>query len=339
MLLNLKKASAGNEAVLLSRPPLERMSKLHALLQAGAYPNCASLAREFEISKKTAQRDLDFMRDRLALPIVYDARKFGFYYTRPVDSLPSLDVSEGELVALFIAQKALHQHHGTVYEAPLRSACTKIAEAMKDRISVDIHDLANRVFFKGESVSEVEPEIFEAVGSAVRECRELKFVYQKLEAERGETRRVRPYHLGCVNNQWYLFGWDLQRDEMRTFVLSRLQKPKVLAETFERPRDFSIESFLLHSLGVFSSQKAPQTVRIRFTAWAAQIVRERAWHASQRLTELEKGCVELEMRLSSFVEVERWILSFGAHARVVEPAALVETMRSRVAEMKKLYRE
>jgi len=150
---------------------------------------------------------------------------------------------------------------------------------------------------------------------------------------------VRPYHLGCVNNQWYLFGWDLQREEMRTFVLSRLQKPKVLAETFERPRDFSIESFLLHSLGVFSSQKEPQTVRIRFTAWAAQIVRERAWHASQRLTELEKGCVELELRLSSFVEVERWILSFGAHARVVAPAALVETMRSRVAEMKKLYRE
>ncbi|MEI7776422.1 MAG: hypothetical protein WCK17_16790, partial [Verrucomicrobiota bacterium] len=61
MLLNLKKASSGNQASLASRPPLERMSKLHALLQAGLYPNCASLAKEFEISKKTAQRDLDFM--------------------------------------------------------------------------------------------------------------------------------------------------------------------------------------------------------------------------------------------------------------------------------------
>jgi proteasome accessory factor B len=308
-------------------------------LQAGAYPNCASLAREFEISKKTAQRDLDFMRDRLSLPIAYDARRFGFFYTRPVEALPSLDVSEGELVALFIAQKALHQHHGTVYEAPLRSACTKIAEAMKDRVSVDIHDLANRVFFKGESVSEVAPEVFEAVGFAVRECRELKFLYRKLESKRDETRRVKPYHLGCVNNQWYLFGWDLQRKEMRTFVLSRLQKPEVLEETFERPRDFSIESFLLHSLGVFSSQTEPQTVRIRFTAWAAQIVRERAWHASQRISELEKGCVELELRLSSFVEVERWVLSFGSHARVMEPVSLVNSLRARVDDMKKMYEE
>ena len=124
---------------------------------------------------------------------------------------------------------------------------------------------------------------------------------------------------------------------MRTFVLSRLQNPRVLAGVFERPRDFSIESFLLHSLGVFSTQTEPQTVRIRFIGWAAQIVRERAWHASQRLTELGEGGLELELRLSSLVEVERWVLSFGAHARVIEPEVLVEVMRSRVAAMKQMY--
>ena len=337
MLLNLQKNPEPGAVFPAARPPLERMSKLHALLQEGAYPNCATLARVFEISKKTAQRDLDFMRDRLSLPIAYDARKFGFYYTCPVESLPSLDVSEGELVALFIAQKALHQHHGTAYEAPLRSACAKIAEAMKDRVSVDIHDLANRVFFKGESVSEVAPAVFEAVGTAVRECRELLFSYRKIDSDADENRRVRPYHLGCVSNQWYLFGWDVSRGEMRTFVLARLKKPKLSPTVFIRPQDFSIESFLLHSLGVFSSQSEPQTVRIRFTGWAAQIVRERAWHASQRLSELEKGCVELELRLSSLVEVERWILSFGSHAQALEPEALVSTIRTRVSSLAKMY--
>lgn len=339
MLLNLKKASGDPKVTLSSRPPLERMSRLHSLLQAGVYPNCASLAREFEISKKTAQRDLDFMRDRLALPIEYDARRFGFYYTRPVESLPSLDVSEGELVALLIAQKALHQYHGTVYEAPLRSACAKIAEAMKDRITVDINDLANRVFFKGESVSEVAPEVFEAAGQAVRECRELKFIYRKLNAEAEAPRHVRPFHLGCVSNQWYLFGWDLMRKEMRTFVLSRLRKPNVLSKTFERPKDFSIEGFLLHSLGVFSTQTEPQKVRIRFSGWAAQIVRERAWHASQRLTEIEEQCVEIEMWLSSLVEVERWILSFGPNAHAIEPPELVENIRTKLEAMIQRFRQ
>ncbi len=338
MLLDLKNKKGGGDSGHTGRPPLERMFRIHALLQEGRYPNCVTLAQEFEINKKTAQRDIDFMRDRLSLPIEYDSRRFGYRYTAPVDSLPSFEVSEGELVALLIAQKALHQHHGTAYEAPLRSACAKIAAAMKERISVDIHDLANRVFFKGESVAEVASGIFDVVGCAVRECRELSFGYRKLEAKADETRRVRPYHLGCVNNQWYLFGWDVKRGEMRTFVLSRVKSARMLSARFERPKDFSIESFLLHSLGVFSTQSEPVCVRVRFTGWAAQIVRERAWHASQRLTELEEGAVELEMRLSSLVEVERWVMSFGPCAQVIEPPALVQTLRERVSAMAKLYR-
>lgn len=330
-----KKGAAGPGQ--LSRPPLERMFKIHALLREGSYPNCVKLASEFEINKKTAQRDIDFMRDRLGLPIAYDPQRFGFYYAAAVNALPDFEVSEGELVALLIAQKALDQHRGTVYEAPLRSACAKIAGAMKERVSVDIHDLANRVFFKGESVAEVSPEVFDVVGSAVRECRELSFVYRKLGAKERDTRRVRPYHLGCVNNQWYLFGWDLNRGEMRTFVLARLSKARMLGARFDRPKDFSIEGFLLHSLGVFSSRSEPMNVCVRFTGWAAQIVRERAWHSSQRLREVGDEEVEIQMQLSSLVEVERWVLSFGAFARVMEPPALVQSVRAVVKKMASMY--
>jgi proteasome accessory factor B len=327
-------AAAGAHFV---RPPWERMCRLHALLQEGKYPNCAGMGRELEVSAKTIQRDLNFMRDRLELPIAYEPSKFGYYYTQPVDSLPSLDMSEGELVSLLIAQKALHQHHGTAYEGPLRSACAKISEAMKGRVSVDINDLASRVFFKPESSSEVQPAVFETVGLAVRESRELSFLYRKLGGEVDERRRIRPYHLGCVNNQWYVFGWDVARKEMRTFALPRLRRPEVLEKRFERPRDFSIEAFLSDSLGVFSSQGEVHVVKIRFTAWAAQLVRERAWHSSQKQRELPGGEVELELRLSSLLEVERWILSFGVHARVLQPAELVRSLRERIASMAALY--
>ncbi len=337
MLLNLPKGSAGAIEPHSARPPLERMSKLHSLLQGGTFPNCVFLAKSLEVSRKTIQRDLDFMRDRLSLPIAYDRRKFGFYYTKPVDALPALDVSEGELVALLVAQKALHQHHGTVYEAPLRSACAKIAAAMSERISVDINDLASRVFFKGESICEVHPSVFEVVGLAVRECRELAFNYRKLGADTEEARRIHPYHLGCVNNQWYVFGWDTLRQGMRTFALPRVTKAEALDISFERPTDFSIEAFLSHSLGVFSSEGKPFLVRIVFSSWAVQIVRERAWHSSQRILELPDHRLELQLELSSLVEVERWILSFGAHARVLEPPQLVDRIQECSRAMVDLY--
>ena len=48
------------------------MMQVHAQLQARAFPNCRKLAAELEVSSKTIQRDIDFMRDRLGLPIEYD---------------------------------------------------------------------------------------------------------------------------------------------------------------------------------------------------------------------------------------------------------------------------
>ncbi|MBA3386985.1 MAG: HTH domain-containing protein, partial [Chthoniobacterales bacterium] len=78
-----------------SRPPLERMMRIHARLKAEDYPNCRKIGEDLEVSSKTIQRDIDFMRDRLGLPIEYDALRFGFYYTEEVTSFPSIEVSEG----------------------------------------------------------------------------------------------------------------------------------------------------------------------------------------------------------------------------------------------------
>jgi predicted DNA-binding transcriptional regulator YafY len=331
-------AKTGNAVAGLSaRPPLERMSRLHDLIQSETYPNCTLMAEKLEVSRKTIQRDLDFMRDRLGLPIAYDGRRFGYYYTKPVDSVPEMDVSEGELVALLIAQKALQQHRGTVYEGPLRSACSKIASALDERVSVDITDLASRISFKEQGFNEVSIELFDTVGKAVRLSKVLEFMYRKLGAVAEERRRIQPYHLGCINNQWYVFGLDLDRQKVRTFALTRLREPRVLRTGFERPQDFSLESFLADSMGVFRGGAELEKVRIRFEGWVAQIVRERVWHSSEKKTEIAGGGLELELLLSSLEEVERWVLGFGANARVLQPPALVERIRRAATGMAALY--
>src|SRR5205814_9827800 len=117
-----------------SRPPLERMMRLHEKLKAGKFPNCRKLAEELEVSSKTIHSDIDFMRDRLGLPIEYDQLHFGFAYTEPVTSFPSIEVSEGEIVALFVAQKAMEQYKGTPFEKSLNTAFEKISQGLKDTI-------------------------------------------------------------------------------------------------------------------------------------------------------------------------------------------------------------
>jgi proteasome accessory factor B len=181
-------------------------------------------------------------------------------------------------------------------------------------------------------------ELFDAVGRAVRSSRVLTFFYKKLGAPGEELRRIHPYHLGCINNQWYVFGWDIEREGIRTFALTRLRDPKVQRAQFQMPADFSIETFLADSMGVFRGGKELEKVRIRFKGWVAQIVRERVWHSSEKKTELPDGGLEVELLLSSLEEVERWVLGFGPHAEVIQPPALVERLRGTTRRMAAIYR-
>ena len=76
---------------------------------------------------------------------------------------------------------------------------------------------------------------------------------------------------------------------------------------------------------------------VDFDAWAADLIRGRKWHASQRITELPGGTMRLSMRLSSLEEADRWVLNWGTHATVVRPKALVERIRRVANELSDRY--
>ncbi len=320
-----------------SRPPFERMMRLHRLMQSGKYPNCRKLADEFEVCAKTIQRDIDFMRYRLQLPIEYDQLKFGFFYTEPVDAFPAMEMSEGELVSLLIAEKALAQHRGTIFEKPLRAACQRLAEGLQDRVTVDWLELDQAISFRTAGVAAPELAVFDAISRAVTGTLEISFQYLKLRSTQHEFRRARPYHLGCVENQWYLFGHDLDRGQMRTFALPRMRAVKLSKRRFERPADFSIAKHLAESFGVFATGGAtkPQRIVLRFDAFAARLVAERVWHPTQQIRPLGDGEIELTMQLSGLEEIERWVLSWGGHARVLAPKGLRDRVRSAATQILK----
>ena len=78
----------------LSRPPLERMLRIHEELRRGVLVNCTKLVESLEVSRKTVVRDIAFMRDRLDLPIEFDPRLNAYRYTQPVNSFPTVKVTE-----------------------------------------------------------------------------------------------------------------------------------------------------------------------------------------------------------------------------------------------------
>jgi predicted DNA-binding transcriptional regulator YafY len=312
------------------------MMRLHAALKARRFPNCQKIGAELEVSAKTIQRDIDFMRYRLGLPIDYHPQEFGFYYTEPVTAFPNIEVSEGEIAALLVAQKALAQYEGTPFERPLQSAFRKLTNGLNDRVSFSWTDLEDAISFRSAGASVADIELFEIVSKGVLRCVELEFEYRKLTSSDYELRHVRPYHLGCLEQQWYLFAEDLERRQLRTFALPRMRKVRLTAKGFRRPADFSIAQVLSGSFGVHSAGKT-QRIRLHFDPFAARLVAERKWHESQRVREKGDGSIILELELGGLQEIERWILSWGAHVEVLEPRRLREIVRDIAASIAKLY--
>jgi len=302
------------------------MLRIHQALQAGSYPNATTLARQLEVSTKSIHRDLEFMRERLGLPLEYDGRRFGYFYTEHVKAFPTLQITEGEIFALVVAERALQQYRGTSFEQPLLSALKKMEQSLPETISLSLSDVAQTISFRTRAVPILDLEIFDALAKATAGRRQLELTYRKPGQPEPEQRVVDPYHLANINGEWFLFAFDHRRQDLRTFVPARIKALRPTGKTFERRRTFSLDKRLRGSFGVQSGHGEFDVV-IRFNQAVAEYIREKKWHDSQQLRELKQGGVELRLRLTSLSEVGRWVLSWGGEAVVIRPAALAQWVR------------
>jgi len=309
-----------------SRPPLERMLRIHQAIQAGKYPNATKLSAEIEVVVKTIHRDIAFMRDRMNLPIEFDTRRNGYFYTSEVSAFPSLQLTEGELFALCVAEKALEQYRGTSFEKPLLSALRKMEQSLPDTISINLGELGEAISFRTRAEPILNLEIFDVLAKAVSQRKQLELDYRKAGSAAPEKRVVDPYHLANINGEWFLFGFDHLRKDIRTFVPARIKSAVHTGNTFQRPQGFSLEKRLRDSFGVHSGDGQFNVV-LRFSKNVADYIREKRWHDSQELRELRNGEVELHLKLSSLIEIQRWVLGWGGDARVLRPAELRESIR------------
>jgi predicted DNA-binding transcriptional regulator YafY len=317
--------------ILQSRPPLERMLRIHQLIQAGKFPNATSLARETEVSTKTIQRDLEFMRDRLNLPVEFDRAHNGYFYNGEVSGFPTIQITEGEIFALVVAEKALQQYRGTSFEKPLLSAIRKMEQALPDTISLNLADIEQTISFRTRAEPILDLKVFDALAKAVSQRKQLQLQYRK-PGQKAEPRIVDPYHLANINGEWFLFAFDHGRKDIRTFTPARIESIAPTGKIFERSQKFSLEKRLRDSFGVHAGEGKFEVV-IRFAPRAADFIREKKWHPSQTLRDLKDGGAELTMQLSSLAEVQRWVLSWAGEAQVLKPRELAESVRQAARQL------
>jgi proteasome accessory factor B len=310
--------------------------RIHEEFQDGRMTNCTKLAQQLEVSTKTIMRDLAFMRDQLGLPVEYDQQIYAWRYSSPVKNFPTVQISEGELLALLVAQKALEQYKGTPYHDQLAHAFAKLSAGLHDRVSFSPSGTLGNVSFHHLGLGKTELKGFEKLSRAVMQSQEVEFDYKKLQSKAAERRRVQPYHLANRENSWYLVGFDLARQELRHFAVGRMQAVVETKRSFVRPADFSPEKHFGKSFGAFVGIGNHKVV-VRFSAKVADRMRERFWHESQETKDLADGRFEFSVLLDSLDEIQRWVLGWGEDAEVIAPKELRERVRAAAEATRKLY--
>ncbi len=318
------------------RQQLERIMSIDRSIRSGEYPNADSLARSLEVSRRVIFNDREFMINRLGAPLEFDRAHGGWYYTDRTWVLPGIIVTEGELLAFFLSMEISKRFLGTSLENPLRSAVETISRGVKGPVSVDLDTLRAHYTFAGPTLLATNDRILLDLHHAIagHQCLWMRY----FTAGRGEftERVVWPYHLHNFRGDWFLIGYDTLRNDIRIFLVGRIEQWKVLPETFTPDETFSATDWLERGFQVYGGGEVEE-VAIRFSPRNAQFIRERLWHPSQRIEEGEDGSLMLHLTTGGLVEVKAWVLQFGREAEVLAPQSLREECLADLQDMLKLY--
>ena len=317
------------------KPFYARMITIDQRIRAKKYPNCSTLAREIEVSRKTIARDIEFMRDQLRVPIEFNKRENGYYYSEPNYFLPAVPLRESDILSLIINQRILSQYENTPYYDAIKQAIEQVLYYLpRDTVSeID----ANFISFQALPSVAIERNYFDVIQQAILSSRQVRLSYHSLSRDEDTDRVVDPYLLHNHYSTWYLIGNCRLRNEIRIFALNRITAIEMTETDFDKPDDFSIESLLQHSFNIICGGELYH-VALKFNPYQARWIRERQWHRSQKLTELDDGGVMLELDVQGLNEVKRWVLQYGAEVEVVAPDILKYDIIDELAKMNQMYK-
>ena len=306
-------------------------------INAGRRPTVEWFVENFECSERTVLGDIQFLKDNLRMAIEYDRFNGGYINTDPKQTLPPIELTEGELFALALGKDMLTEYSGTAFEPILDAAIGKIVERLPDRTKISVADLSGAVRFKPPGMVALESrKSWFDLNHACEESKIVQITYFSAHSGQLTIREIEPHRMVESRGAWYVIAWCRSKNDLRQFALHRIREYKVHNESFEKRQNVDVDKYLDE---VFLLEHGDQVQRyvIKFDPLAARYVRERRWHASQEITEHSDGSCTLSFNAARTDEVKRWVLVFGSAAEVVEPQTLRDILREEFERGLSLY--
>jgi predicted DNA-binding transcriptional regulator YafY len=309
-------------------------------LEASRRLTIDDLAQRTGVTTRTIRRDLEALQTS-GFPLFDEVIEGKRYWTLENKAFRRLDdtgFTLAELSALYFSRTLVEVLAATPFQQDVAAAFDKLAAALTPQMRQFLDRLPLVFQAKGTSPrsadTRAERELVARLLDATLNHRRATMKYFSMSSGREKEYVIEPYRLIYTHDGLYLFAFVPEYNEVRTFQVGRIRGISLHEERFT-PAELP-ETIFAHSLGVHEGP--PEHIEIAFAPRIAPYIGERTWHASQSLAARPDGGVVLSLDVSNDWALRSWILSFGALARVLSPAALAEQIKAEIDAAAERYR-
>lgn len=301
---------------------------------------CSDALYEYEgidkgVSKRTVQGDIQIMRsDKLGYnaPIIVIEKRY-YTYEDPNYSITNIPLTDQDLGMLTDAVAFMKQFKGFSHFRELDSMVQKLEDhiyAQKTQTQPVID------FEKNDDLKGLE--YLDPLYKAIIKKQAVTLSYQSFKARSANTFTFHPYLLKEFRNRWFLIGAKQDNKTILNLALDRIEELKSSDLLYQEASNFDADHYFKHAIGVsVSPNLPPQEVLLYVDRQQAPYVLTKPLHPSQQLVEKDYYGMTISLYVQHNYELEKIILGFGEHIKVLAPERLRRNIKERINACIDLY--
>lgn len=321
---------------------MDRTERFHLIDQMLCNQRAVTRAQfldALEVSPATFKRDLEYLRDRLMAPIVWDRELRGYRYQQSADGeqfqLPGLWFNTSEIQALLSMDALLDNLQPGVLSKHIEPLRSRI-RMLLDEGDHSVDEISRRIRIVPLAAKAYRSEHFESLCQALLARKRIDMTYYSRQADSSTVRQVSPQRLVYYRDNWYLDAWCHLRNGLRSFSIDAIQRLEISSEPAREVDENELNRELQSGYGIFSGAETREAV-LRFNPEIARWVSRETWHSQQHSEYDDAGNYLLRVPYSQDTELIMDILKYGPEVEVIEPAELRDRVKQRIEAMRRVY--
>lgn len=307
----------------------ERILWIHKQLKASGC-NKADYFFKFGNKERTFLRDIEKLRTYFNAPIEFDRTSNMYCYTNNTFELPVMLLNERELFGLLVSVGMLEQYRNT----PLQSIFEKVTDKLASSLDVNIKYFYPKINSINKTSRNFDWDIMFEICKAIVEQKTISVKYSSFSSMTTADRKIDPYSVYILNNEFYLVGFCHKNSQFRDFALSRISEINILESSFPK-RAFDITKYANNQQwGVLKGGDLCR-VRFRVTRAQQQWVHER-YKNLLTIVSKDENWVTYEVNIEVTRDFVNWVISLGEEIVIESPDFLVQQI---VAHCKKIIQK